>query len=196
MISLDRFLVSSQTRTLWLEERAKGITATQVANAATPAGFDAEVLKFTQPEEVTVNAYMQHGIDREAHIAHVIKWREGIMPNDWLIAAEGCEWHLATPDGLSLDHKIIAEYKTSSKPLDRIPVRYMRQVQWQLHVTGAERCVFAYELRHESPYGFVPGFDVHSQYVERDDKMIADLIKVAERLQEMAAIASEVNQSG
>jgi len=93
---------------------------------------------------------------------------------------------MATPDGLSLDHKLIGEYKTSGKPLDKIPANYMRQVQWQLFVTGAEQCVFAYELRLEGPEGFVPGFDVECQLVDRDDDMIADLIDVAQKVQEHA----------
>lgn len=186
MIPVERFVCSSQTRDLWLVERSLGVTATQVAKAATPAGFEAACKALSEPETVIPNAMMQHGVDREPYIAHVIAKRFGILPNDWLIHAEGAPWQLATPDGLSLDHSMIAEYKTSGKPLDKIPIHYMRQVQWQLHCTSAERAVFAYELRHETPAGFVPDFEVHSQFVERDEKMIAQLIDVAERLQEYA----------
>lgn len=186
MIAAERFLASSQTKPLWLAERDKGVTATQVARAATPAGMKAELEAMSEPQPVYVNAMMAWGIEREPWIAHAVFEQYQVLPNDWLICAEQESWHLATPDGLALDHKTIGEYKTSGKPLDKIPVHYMRQVQWQLHVTGAERCIFAYELRVDTPTGYAPGFDIPMQVIERDDKEIAKLITVAEQLQEHA----------
>ena len=188
MIPVERFIVSSQTRDLWLEARNRGVTATQVAKAATPAGFKDVIAQIENPVEVVPNAVMEWGTQREAYIAHVVKERFGILANDYLLCADGPgnEWMLATPDGLSIDHRFIGEYKTSGKPLDKIPMNYMRQCQWQLFVSGAEKCLFAYELRLEGPEGFVPGFEVETQWVERDDDMIADLIDVACKVQEHA----------
>ena len=103
---------------------------------------------------------------------------------------------MATPDGLSLDHTVIAEIKTTGKPLDVIPIRYRRQIQWQLHVTDAERCLFAYELRLQGPEGFVPGFDVQTQWVERDDRQIAELIATAEQLQQTNVYLSWEDREG
>ena len=186
VIAVERFLVSSDTRDEWLEVRKRGVTATQVAKAATPAGFKEVLASVRSGESVEPNAYMQWGVDREAYIAHYVKERFGVMPNSWLICAEGLgnEWMMATPDGLSGDHKIIGEYKTSGKSLSRIPLNYMRQIQFQLMVTGAEQCVFAWEQRLEGPYGFVPGLEIETQVVDRDEKMIKSLIEVAERLQQ------------
>lgn len=188
MIPVERFIASSQTKNYWLEARDRGVTATQVAKASTPAGMKEVLAQIENPTTVEPNAVMQWGVEREPYIAHVVKERFGVLPNDWLLCADGPgnEWQLATPDGLSLDHKVIGEYKTSGKPLDKIPVNYMRQVQWQLFVSGAEQCVFAYELRLEGPEGFVPGFDIECQIVERNDDMIADLIDVACKVQEHA----------
>ena len=185
MIGIERFIVSSQTKDLWLAARDRGVTATQVAKASTPAGMKEVLAQIENPTPVEANGFMDWGVEREAYIAHVVKERYGILPNDWLLCADGAgnEWQMATPDGLSLDHKLIGEYKTSGKPLDKVPANYMRQVQWQLYVTGAEKCLFAYELRLEGPEGFVPGFDVECQWIDRDEKMIADLIKVAEEVQ-------------
>ena len=185
MIGIERFIVSSQTKDLWLAARDRGVTATQVAKASTPAGMKEVLAQIENPTPVEPNGFMDWGVEREAYIAHVVKERYGILPNDWLLCADGAgnEWQMATPDGLSLDHKLIGEYKTSGKPLDKVPANYMRQVQWQLYVTGAEKCLFAYELRLEGPEGFVPGFDVECQWIERDEKMIGDLIKVAEEVQ-------------
>ncbi len=188
MIAVERFVASSQTRDLWLAARDRGVTATQVAKASTPAGMKEVLAQIENPVEVVANAVMDWGNEREPYIAHVVKERYGVLPNDWLIAAEGNgnEWMMATPDGLSLDHSVIGEYKTSGKPLDKIPANYMRQVQWQLFVSGAQECVFAYELRLEGPEGFVPGFDVECQVVERNDEMISELIVTAQKVQEHA----------
>lgn len=188
MISVNRFIAPSSRRELWLDARERGVTATQVAKASTPAGMKEVLAQIENPTAVEPNAYMDWGNEREPVIAGVIKDRFGIMPNEWLLCADGAgnEWQLATPDGLSLDHNVIAEIKTSGKPLDKVPANYMRQVQWQLHVTGAEKCLFAYELRLEGPEGFVPGFDIETQWIERNDEMISELIKTAEKVQEHA----------
>lgn len=188
MIPVERFIVSSQTKDLWLAARDRGVTATQVAKASTPAGMKEVLANIENPTPVEVVPVMQWGVTREPYIAHVVKERYGVLPNDWLIAADGAgnEWMMATPDGLSLDHSMIGEYKTSGKPLDVIPLNYLRQIQWQLFVTGAEQCVFAYELRMEGPEGFVPGFDVECQVVERNEDMISRLIDTAQKVQEHA----------
>lgn len=188
MIPVERFIVSSQTKDLWLAARDRGVTATQVAKASTPAGMKEVLANIENPTPVEPNGFMSWGTEREPHIAHVVKERYGVLPNDWLIAADGAgnEWMMATPDGLSLDHSMIGEYKTSGKPLDVIPLNYLRQIQWQLFVTGAEQCVFAYELRMEGPEGFVPGFDVECQIVERNEDIISKLIETAQKVQEHA----------
>ena len=195
VIEADRFLARSSDREAWLWHREQGVTATMVSKAATPAGF-AEVVAEMEAErrEITPNAYMDWGNEREPYIAEVVKERFGIMPNDWLISAGGKlspdRWMMATPDGLSLDHKVIGEYKTTGKPLDKIPAHYMRQVQWQMWVTDAERCLFAYELRLDAPGGFAPDFDINTQWVDRDDKKIKELVAVAEKLQTINVYAS------
>lgn len=195
MISIERFIASSQTRDLWLAARDRGVTATQVAKASTPAGMKEVLEQIENPTPVEANAFMSWGTEREAHIAHVVKERYGILPNDWLICADGLgnQWQMATPDGLSLDHTVIGEYKTSGKSLQKVPANYMRQVQWQLYVTGAEKCLFAYELRLEGPEGFVPGFDVECQWIERNEEMISELVVTAQTVQ-MHAVFWERSQ--
>jgi putative phage-type endonuclease len=186
VINASRFIARSSDREAWLYARQQGITATMVAHGSTPAGFRDIVAQMENPTTVEPNAAMEWGNIREPHIAQIVKERFDIMPNEWLIAKDDDlnRWQMATPDGLSLDHRFISEIKTSGKPLDKIPLRYMRQIQWQIHVTDAERCLFAYELRLEGPEGFMPGFDVQTQWVDRDDKLIAELIATAEQLQQ------------
>jgi len=196
VIEADRFLARSTDREAWLWHRQQGVTATQVGKAATPAGFAEAVAEIENPREVTVNAFMEWGNQREPHIAQVVKERYGIMPNDWLVSKGGNlspdRWMMATPDGLSLDHMMIGEYKTSGKPLDKIPAHYMRQILWQMFVCGpqVERALFAYELRLDAPGGFAPGFDVECQWVDRDEKKIKELVSVAEKLQTVNVYAS------
>lgn len=184
MITSERFIARSSDREMWLAARREGVTATQVAKASTPAGFQEIISQIDNPQELTPNAVMEWGNKREPFIALELKDRFGIMPNEWLISFDDGlrRWQMATPDGLSLDHSVIAEIKTSGKPLDTIPIHYRRQIQWQLYVTGAEQCLFAYELRLEGPEGFVPGFDIKTQWVERDEDMISGLCKVSEQI--------------
>lgn len=191
MIPAYRFVANKEiSQADWEHARRSGITATEVAKAATPAGFNEVVLRYSHPKPILDNAYMQFGREWEKPVAMILKEWYDIMPNDWLIAGVD-DRDLATPDGLSLDHKLIAEIKTTGTDWDTIPIGYRRQVQWQLHVTGADACVFAWLLREESTNAagermFVPAwFEPKLTMMERDEKMIEDLLDVASRLWEM-----------
>ena len=186
MISVDRFIARSSSREAWLEARTHGVTATAVAKAASgPAGFRDQIEARRNPVDVEVNAFMAWGTFMEPVIADWVKDRFGIMPNEWLIAHESNPRFLATPDGLSHYKPVIAEIKTMGKPLESPPLDHVRQMQWQMFVTGAERCLYAWQLRVESGGVFVPGWlEPRTVWVERDEKMIAGLVMVAERLLE------------
>jgi predicted phage-related endonuclease len=68
---------------------------------------------------------------------------------------------------------------------EKIPVQYRRQVQWQLYVTGAESCVFAWMLREERNGVFVPAwFEPEVTVIERDEAMIRTLVSCAQELWE------------
>jgi hypothetical protein len=95
---------------------------------------------------------------------------------------------MATPDGLSKDHKTIVEVKTTGKDFvewGKVPIQYRRQVQWQLYVTGATQCLFAWQLRVTNNDGlFVPGWlEPKAVIVQRDEEMITQLVSVSEKLQ-------------
>jgi hypothetical protein len=171
----------------WFEARRAGVSATSVARAATPAGFTAEVQALLYPEDIGDNDYMRFGRDWESWMVENLPAEYGLKHNNWLIHADGAKWQLATPDALDADWSTIAEVKTTGKDWGEkaIPIQYRRQVQWQLHVTGAKRCVFGWLLRIENNRGeFVPGwFEPKHVIMERDEVMINDLIGVAKRLQ-------------
>jgi putative phage-type endonuclease len=181
----DRLVALSGTDA-WYEARKQGISATAVARAATPAGFAAEVDAMLNPVDIGDNEYMRFGRDWEKWIVENIPAHYGLKHNNWLIHADGHKWQLATPDALNDDWSLIGEMKTTGKDWgdNAIPIQYRRQVQWQMYVTGAEACVFAWLLRIENENGFVPGwFEPKHIIIKRDDAIIADLIQVAERLQ-------------
>ena len=172
----------------WYKARQYGVSATTVAKAASgPGGFDAELKRALNPEDHVVedNAYMKFGRDWEEWIVDNLPPEYGIKPNDWLICGVGADrWHLATPDGLNSDWTTIAEVKTTGKDWEdgKPPIQYRRQVQWQLHVTGAERCVFAWLLRETIPETgeFTPAWmEPKHIVIERDETMIAELKEVA-----------------
>jgi hypothetical protein len=203
MIDHHRFLVRSTDDSEWRRIREAGVSATTVSKAATPSGYAEIINERNNPTPFVDNGYMAFGRDNEAWIVASLKDEFGIFPNDWLIAAEGFEnrWQFATPDGLSLDHETIAEVKTTGKDWGTeksIPIQYRRQVQWQLYVTGAARCVFGWVLRVEQEDGtFVPGwFEPKVVIFERDEKMIEELVEVAQRLQEELVFYSQTDKEG
>ena len=146
--------------------------------------------EMSNPVEIPDNAYMKFGRDMEEWIVASIPAKYMIEHNDWLVAKDtpGDEWQLATPDGLTRSNIAIAEVKTTGKDWgswSAVPIQYKRQVQWQLHVTGAQVCVFAYLLRLETADGFQPAWYEPKVFeVVRDEKMIAELIQVAQKLQQ------------
>lgn len=198
MIAAERFLVPSSDRAKWLELRAQGVTATAVAKAVTPDGFAEVVAELRHPRELPDNDYMRFGREQEGPIIEKLATVRDITPNDWLIAKDTGDkrWMMATPDGLSSDHRVIAEVKTTGRDWGRwalVPAHYQRQVQWQLHVTGAEGCVFAWMLRVKSGRNFVPGWTGPKFVeVERDEVLIERLEEVAHQLYaELRAIRGE-----
>ena len=189
MIEAQRFVASkSLSAERWLGARREGVTATQVARAASgPGGFEQAVEDYRADFVEQDNPFMAFGRTWEGPIAMHLKEQHNIMPNDWLIRNADHAHHLATPDGLSLSHDVISEIKTTGKDWnpERIPVQYRRQVQWQLHVTGAVACFFAWMLREERDGALLPAwFEPNVIVMERDEEMIGSLVKVADDLWE------------
>lgn len=186
MITAERFVANKALDfDSWISARRLGVTATQVAKASTAKGFKDCVEQWHSQEAIPDNPYMAFGRESEGWISLWVKDRFGVMPNEWLITHESERWHTATPDGLSLDHLTISEVKTTGQDWedDKIPVQYRRQVQWQLHVTGAEYCVFAWIRRIEVGGVFVSAdFEPRVIHIQRDEALIEKLVGTAEKL--------------
>lgn len=183
MIEAARFLVRSEQRERWNAARAGGVTATLVSNAATPAGFRTALAHLGIPDvHVEGNPYFDFGNEQEVEMMQWAHSEHSILANSWLIAGEN-PLHMATPDGLNLTHDLIAECKTTGTDWVTIPAKYRRQIQWQLHVTGAERCLFVWQLRLPDGDYFRPAWwEPKHLWVDRDEQQIAELVDVAERL--------------
>jgi len=102
-----------------------------------------------QGEETHMNQYMQEGIEAEPIIREYV---ESIL-GETLEPMVGCmdtdERFRASFDGVSMDGKTILECKYSTNTYDKVekkgvpPKHYYLQIQHQLMVSEAERCVFA-----------------------------------------------------
>lgn len=180
MLNVTQFVASkSIDEAGWLEARRTGVTATQIAKGATPSGRKEVLASYWSEFDVVDTPEMAFGRDSEPWLAMWAKENYGTMPNDWLIRHADDEIALATPDGLAVDHSFILEVKTTGKDwgtVDKIPLGYKRQVQWQLYVTGAEYCVFVWLLRANSDGLMVPAwFEPKADIIHRDEEMISDL---------------------
>lgn len=182
MIPAERFLAQSHDRDRWLNARVGRVTATTVAKAATPGGFQTVLAG----GDVHVNEFMEFGTQSEAAILDHAHHTFGILPSDWLISSEHNPLHAATADGLSPDHTLIAEAKTTGTDWRTVPALYRRQVQWQLYVTGAEKCLFLWQLRLPDDLGwfYTPWLEPKTIWIERDPDTIDELCGVADRLLE------------
>jgi len=187
MITPDRFIVQSRYHDEWIAARKTGVTATEIATAATEAGFD-QILDqrlFPTGRNFT-NQYMVFGSAAEHDIMRFAHTEFGILESDWLIAGANVR-HLATPDGLSPDHTRIAEAKTTGEDWKTPPAKYVRQAMWQMHVTGAERCLLLWQLRVPDARGwfYLGWLEPKFKWIDRDDAEIGKLVAVADRLLEI-----------
>lgn len=191
MITADRFLASrGQNEAAWFAARRRGATATAVAEVAAKKNRALAIDMWLREEHFEPNDYMQFGTLSEPAIMRYAHTEHGILPVDWVIAGQNPR-HLATPDGLSLDHRFIAECKTTGDGWDgaernqvKIPIRYRRQVQWQLHVTGAESCLFLWQLRVPDGDGWFRfgWFEPRTVWIDRDEAMISALVEAADEM--------------
>ena len=189
---------SDQDREAWLAERRQGITATEVRDlylrktgrSSYVSQQDLIDRKLGRVEEVADLSHVPvigWGKDREPIIAARLAG-EGFAPESRVFHHPQNSRYLASPDGLSVtfdDELQVSEIKTAGYDLppgsERFDAKgYLFQVQWVMFVIGAARCRFVVEERLENPDGsFFPGSE-HRYWIERDDALIAELVKLAD----------------
>ena len=147
---------SSEDRPAWHAERRTGVTATDIAKLdgggpLVRRRLVDEKQAEGEPKELQARA-IKYGKTREAPLARWVELRHGIKPNSRVFHSAINSLHLATPDGIGIDFDErlqLAEIKTTSKALDKIPRGYLLQMLWQLIVCGADKTLFVWELHND-----------------------------------------------
>jgi hypothetical protein len=115
-----------------------------------------------------------HGIEREPIIARWIQINlphYELIPNRFVYGGEDIR-HTATPD--MVGRQVLAEIKTSTKPIRQTLARYFDQLQWQMHVTDYESVLFVVENRNTQ--------EIEHGLIERDQERIRLLVVAANEL--------------
>lgn len=186
MLTPDRFVANrSIDYREWIERRRNGVTASDISMSVTPKAIE----RASKIRDIPDTPEMRFGREYEYTISNWLKKQFGVMPNEWLIAGE-TDWHLATPDGISLDHEVVSEIKTTGKDWetwDKAPNKFNRQVQWQMWVTGAEKCIFSWMLRGVTDTGILVPLWLEPKVVEvaRDEQVIETLVETASKIWEL-----------
>ena len=183
--------IKTESREQWLEARRKYVTATEVAQLVRRGQDYWDELREikagqrTAPDISGLPA-VRHGREREALIApYVQSLEEGMVPNDDLYVRN--DRYAATPD--LVGDGIVGEIKTiKDTRLAKLQSakgwptgQYYDQVQWQLFVTGAIACVFAWEPYEDWDGELVPREDMREHItIHRDDVRINQLQEVAD----------------
>lgn len=189
----------------WLAQRRAGVTATEVRDLATgKKSVAALVAEKRNPPPRLDNRQFAWGRAREGVLGDWLRGA-GFEPESRVFhAAENPRW-LASPDAVGVDFDgrvVIAEVKTSKHDLGAGSPEfeasgYNVQMQWQMLVTGAQRCFFVVE-QHDDDWvdrgGEWPepeplGLPL-ARWVERDDRVIAGLEELAAQF--LAALDSGV----
>lgn len=179
-----RFGASDQDRERWLSERRSGVTATELRDLMLGHISRAELIALKlgrKRDSFGGNAYTAWGTAREAVIAAVIDERYAIAPESRLLHAEDNSRFLASPDGVGVDFAgdlLVDEIKTAGVPIpigslafDKKGYRY--QMTWVMRVSGARRCLYAWEERiPDGEGGFLPG-ELHFEWLDYDEDLAA-----------------------
>lgn len=176
---------SGDDEAAWLRARQTGISASMIPKAMTPGGRATFVQDYLAPAEDAgwFEQYREHGHRREREFLGAwIADAFGMQHNTALWASDANPRHLATPDGIKIGPEgfpALYELKTSTKPMPRTTPRHYRdQMQFQMYVMGAPRCLLVWE-QHED---FRPVGLPEWRWVERDDARITELVRVADAL--------------
>ena len=183
--------IKTESREQWLDARRRYVTATEVAQLVRRGQDYWDELREikagqrTAPDISGLPA-VRHGREREALIVpYVQSLEEGMVPNEDLYVRN--DRYAATPD--LVGDGIVGEIKTiKDTRLAKLQSakgwptgQYYDQVQWQLFVTGAIACIFAWEPYEDWDGELVPREDMREHItIHRDDLRINQLQEVAD----------------
>ena len=183
--------IKTESREQWLDARRRYVTATEVAQLVRRGQDYWDELREvkagqrTAPDISNLPA-VRHGRGREALIVpYMQSLEEGMVPNEDLYVRN--DRYAATPD--LVGDGIVGEIKTiKGKRLAKLQTakgwptgQYYDQVQWQLFVTGAIACIFAWEPYEDWDGELVPREDMREHItIHRDEERIKALQEVAD----------------
>ena len=183
--------IKTESREQWLDARRRYVTATEVAQLVRRGQDYWDELREikagqrTAPDISNLPA-VRHGREREALIVpYVQSLEQGMAPNEDLYVRNGR--YAATPD--LVGDGIVGEIKTiKDTRLAKLQAakgwptgQYYDQVQWQLFVTGAIACIFAWEPYEDWDGELVPREDMREHItIHRDPVRINQLQEVAD----------------
>lgn len=174
----------------WFDARLGKVTASRVADviAKTKTGVSTSRQNYlTQlvTERLTgkkadtyVNQAMQDGIDREETARTLYELKYGEVKEVGFIDHPTVAMSGASPDGLIADGEGILEIKcpietthTTTLMTDKVPSKYVPQIQWQMAVTGAR---FAHFVSYNP--NFPDNMVLFVKQLDRDDEYIKMLV--------------------
>lgn len=170
-------LDAENDRERWLEVRRASVSATDInkislQSGAIGLGLNHLLRSKIEGEEERFFESFREGILREPEIAkRVIRSfpKDNFHHNRFLYAGEDIR-HVATPD--LIGNGVVGEIKVSTKSMKQIYTKYKDQMQWQMHVTGANKALFIVQNRHTN-------FN-EAMWVPRDIERIARLNQIAD----------------
>lgn len=196
----------------WFQARCGKVTASKVADviAKTKSGYAAARANYMaqliaerltgQPAESYCNAAMQWGIDTEPHARAAYEFHtDNSVTEVGLILHPEIADSAASPDGLVGDEGLVEiKCPNTATHIDtlinqRMPTKYVAQMQWQMACTGRQWCDFvSFDPRMpEDMRLFVfrlPRDDGYIGDVEREvEKFLKELETKINQLQELAA---------
>jgi predicted phage-related endonuclease len=173
-------------RTVWMLERGEGVTASDAWRIAR-AGIKARRTIAEQKMNGSTfrgNKATNAGHAREAALLDEASERlASLTPNGALWASAENDLHRATPDAIGIDQDgalVVVEVKSHENgwKSDEIPIEHLAQMQWQIHVLGADYALYGFEVRDEDDMPPIAGATWIP--VPRDEEMIAWLIERAD----------------
>lgn len=171
----------------WLKYRRCGLTGTDIASIAGvnkyAGGTHVWLDKKGQLEPIEQNEAMHWGTIIEPIIAKEFSNRTGlkIQNVNVILQHKEYEFALGNIDRLVTDEngeKGILEIKTASEYIksdwddDKVPPKYMLQLQWYMFVTGVNYGYFA---------ALIGGNKYIQKYVKRDDELIEMLLEICKK---------------
>ena len=164
----------------WHELKAGKFSASSAADLfmkKTTAGYNGLINRIVcekitgKPVESYTNEWMQRGIDLEPEALECFE-KETFTKVKSVGFVEFDEWVGCSPDGLIGDNGLIqVKCPKYSTHIDYhinklIPDAYMKQLQFEMYVTGRQYDIF---------YSYYPGLKPFSVKVERDEAMITEI---------------------